>query len=208
MSLLTVIIKGGWLMIPIGLCSLIAVVVTIERYITLRKARINTANFMTVIRSILKNREIQRAIDLCDQTPGPIASILKVGLVKHRAPRVEISEAVSNAGRQEVYHLEKNLGILGTISGLAPLLGFLGTVTGMIRAFMTIERLGGNVNASVLAGGIWEAMITTAAGLVVGIPALLLYNWFQSTVEHFVFEMESASTELMDLLGPTDPGAR
>ena len=200
MNILSIALKGGWLMLPLLLCSIIATVVIIERLITLKKARINTHQFMTVIRNILKNKDIQRALDLCEKTPGPIASILKVGLLKYNKSKAEINEAIENAGKIEIFNLEKYLGVLGTIAGVAPLIGFLGTVTGMIKAFMKIEKLGGNVNASVLAGGIWEALVTTAAGLCIGIPALLFYNYLQAKVENFVFEMEATSSELIDLL--------
>jgi len=200
MNILSIALKGGWLMLPLLLFSIIATVVIIERLITLKKARINTHQFMTVIRNILKNKDIQRALDLCEKTPGPIASILKVGLLKYNKSKAEINEAIENAGKIEIFNLEKYLGVLGTIAGVAPLIGFLGTVTGMIKAFMKIEKLGGNVNASVLAGGIWEALVTTAAGLCIGIPALLFYNYLQAKVENFVFEMEATSSELIDLL--------
>jgi biopolymer transport protein ExbB len=148
---------------------------------------------------LLRN-QVQEAVQICEATPGPIAAITKAGLKKYNRSRQEIKEAIESEAQSEVYHLERYLGVLGTIAAVAPLIGFLGTVTGMIKAFIQIQTLGGNVDASVLAGGIWEALITTAAGLSVGIPTLIVYNWLQSKVEHHVFEMQESSTELLDTL--------
>lgn len=200
MTLLDIVFRGGWLMIPISLCSLIALFVVIERLITLGRIRTNTRLFVLQVKNHLLKGQRNEAILLCKKTPGPIAKITKAGLEKMNRPRQEIKEAIDSAGKTEIYHLEKYLGILATVASVAPALGFLGTVTGMIRAFMQIQQLGGNVDASVLAGGIWEALITTAAGLVVGIPAIICYNWIVGKVERFVFEMEETSTEVLDTL--------
>ncbi len=200
MSVFEIIMKGGILMIPIGLCSIIALAILIERLVSLRKIRINAKAFITRVRNILLRGDVDEAIRISQNTPGPIAAITKAGLKKHDRPRDEIKDAIETAAQSEVYHLERYLGILGTIAAIAPLIGFLGTVTGMIRAFIQIQTLGGNVDASVLAGGIWEALITTAAGLSVGIPALIFYNWLQGKVEHHVFEMQESSGNLLDIL--------
>lgn len=200
MSLPSIILKGGVMMIPIAICSVIALAILLERLISLRKIRINTNTFVLQVKNMMLRRQIEEAIMLCKQTPGPIASIFKAGLLKHDRPREEIKDGIEGAAHAEVFHLEKNLGVLGTIAAITPLIGFLGTVTGMIKAFMQIQSLGGAVDASVLAGGIWEALITTAAGLSVGIPALIVYNWLQSKVEMHVFEMQQSSNELLDLL--------
>lgn len=200
MTLFDIVVRGGVLMIPIVLCSIVGVAILIERLWTLRKIRIKSSTFVLQIKYLLLRKDVDGAIALCKKTPGPIAGITKAGLEKINRPRQEIKEAIESAGRREIYFLEKYLGVLGTIAAIAPLLGFLGTVTGMIRAFMQVQVHGGNVDASVLAGGIWEALITTAAGLSVGIPALIFYNWLQGKVERFVFEMSESSTELMDLL--------
>ena len=179
MSLFQIVVKGGIIMVPILLCSIIALAILIERLIVLRKIRIKTGTFVLQVKNLLLQNHRSEAISLCKKTPGPIAGITKAGLEKAHRPRVEIKEAIESAGKTEIYLLEKNLGVLGTIAAIAPLIGFLGTVTGMIRAFMQVQTHGGNVDASVLAGGIWEALITTAAGLTVGIPALIFYNWLQ-----------------------------
>ncbi len=200
MTLLDILFRGGWLMIPIAACSLIALFIVIERWITLNRLRTNTRMFILQLKNLLLKNQRNEAILLCKKTLGPIAKIAKAGLEKMNRPRQEIKEAIDSAGKAEVFHLEKYLGALATVASVAPALGFLGTVTGMINAFMQVQQLGGNVDASVLAGGIWEALITTAAGLIVGIPAIICYNWLVGKVERFVFEMEETSTELLDSL--------
>ena len=200
MSLLQLIFKGGFMMIPLAICSVIAVAILFERLMSLRKIQINTRTFVLQVKNMLLRGRLSEAIELAKRTPGPIAKITAAGLAKHNRPREEVKDAIEAAAQTEIYLLERNLGVLGTIAAVAPLIGFLGTVTGMIKAFMQVQSLGGSVDAGVLAGGIWEALITTAAGLVVGIPALLFYNWLQSKVEHHVFEMQQSSTELMDTL--------
>ncbi len=200
MSLWDMFVLGGSMMIPIAICSFMAVIIFIERYLSLRKIRLNSRKFTLQIRNLLAHQRIEEAILLCKETPGPIAGVAKAALLKKDRPREEIKEAIQSAGQAEIYHMEKYMGILATVAGVAPMFGFLGTVTGMIKAFMEIQTRGGNVDAGVLAGGIWEALITTAAGLIVGIPALIAYNWIQGRVEHHVFEMQESSNEFLDML--------
>ena len=200
MNLFTILVKGGILMIPIFLCSLIAIAVVIERWLYLRKMKLNAHSFMLHVKSLISKNKINEAIIFAKKTASPVAQITKAGIERHNRPREEIKEAIESSGKAEIFRLENNLGILGTIAAIAPLLGFLGTVTGMIRAFIQVQNLGGNVDASVLAGGIWEALVTTATGLAVGITCLIFYNWLQSKVEYFVFEMEENSTTIMDMI--------
>jgi len=200
MNLLSIVAKGGWVMVLIFICSILAVYVIVERFMVLRKARINIKHFMIKIRGFINKGQFQDAYELCTSTPGPIAKVLKKGIRKSDRNIEEVKETIENAGREEIYNLERNMGLLATISGIAPLIGFLGTVTGMIRAFMQIERLEGNVNSSVLAGGIWEALLTTAAGLIVGIFAFGFYNYIMNKVKRFVFELETSSNELIELI--------
>ncbi len=205
MNLLSILAKGGWLMIPIALFSLIALGIFVERLLVLRKTRINLNAFLLRLRQRLTNNDVEGALELCARTESPIAKVLETGIKKHRHGREEIKEAIESAGRAEIFQLERGFGALATIAGVAPLTGFLGTVTGMIQAFMRIQELGGNVNATVLAGGIWEALVTTAAGLIVGILTLLGYNYLVARVQRFVFELEISSTNLLELLtGETD----
>lgn len=199
-----IVFKGGPLMILIILSSVIAVAVVIERLWHLRRAQINTGEFMETISGILKRNKILDAIDMCNATPGPIAHILKAGILKHDRTRAEIKEAIEDAGLHEVPRLEKNLSALATIAHIAPLLGLLGTVTGMVRAFQVIEQKATAivpVNPGDLAGGIWEALITTVAGLTVAIPTYVAYNFLVSKVEGFVLEMEKSATDLINILG-------
>jgi len=200
MNLLSILAKGGWLMIPIGIFSLVALGIFIERLLVLRKSQINFNAFLLKLRQHIINKDIQSALKLCADTQSPIARIMGTGIKRHDQSREEIKDTIESAGRAEIYQLEKGYGTLATIAGVAPLTGFLGTVTGMIRAFMRIQELGGNVNATVLAGGIWEALITTAAGLFVGILTLLAYNYLVSRVQRFVFQLEVSSSNLLELL--------
>jgi biopolymer transport protein ExbB len=200
MNLLSILAKGGWLMIPIAIFSLISLGIFLERLLVLRRSQINFNAFLLKLRQQIINKDIQRALKLCADSKSPIARIMETGIRRHDQTREEIKDSIESAGRAEIYQLEKGFGTLATISGVAPLTGFLGTVTGMIRAFMRIQELGGNVNATVLAGGIWEALITTAAGLIVGILTLLAYNYLVAKVQRFVFQLEVGSSNLLELL--------
>jgi biopolymer transport protein ExbB len=200
MNLFDIFLKGGWLMWPILVCSIIGLAVVIDRYTVLRKTRINVPAFMVRIRGMIKKKDISGAISHCMQEKSPVANIVRKGLKKYRLGHTRVKEAIENAGRQEVSKLEKGLTILATVAGVAPLLGFLGTVTGMIQAFMTIEDLAGAANPSDLAGGIWEALTTTAFGLIVGIPALAFYNYFLSSVKRTVEDMETVANDVIDVI--------
>jgi len=191
MNLISIFLKGGFIMWPILLCSIIGLTVIIDRYIVLRKARINIPAFMVRIRGLIKKKDISGAISYCMEEKSPVANIIRKGLKKYRLGHERVKEAIENAGRQEISKLEKGLSVLATVAGIAPLLGFLGTVTGMIQAFMTIEDL---------AGGIWEALTTTAFGLIVGIPALAFYNYFLSAVKKTVGEMETVANDVIDVV--------
>ncbi|PIR65540.1 MAG: biopolymer transporter ExbB [Candidatus Omnitrophica bacterium CG12_big_fil_rev_8_21_14_0_65_43_15] len=195
--------KGGPVMYPIILCSILAFTIVIERLYHLRRAKIDTRKFMDEIANILRRNKIMDAVELCDKTPGPIPYILKAGIMKHDRPRAEIKEAIEDAGLYEVPRLEKNVTVLATIAHIAPLLGLLGTVTGMVRCFQTIQQKSTAfhpVSPGDLAGGIWEALITTVAGLSVGIPTLVAYNYFVNRISNFVLDMEKAATDLVNML--------
>ncbi len=199
-----VIQKGGPLMYLIILCSIVALAVTIERLYHLRRAKIDSDKFMESISNILKRNRIMEAVNLCEKTPGPIAHIIKAGILKHDRSRQEIKESIEDTGIYEVPRLEKNLGALATIAHISPLLGLLGTVTGMVRAFQIIQEKAASlhpVSPGDLAGGIWEALITTCAGLIVAIPTFVAYNYLVSRVKGFILEMERAATDLINILG-------
>ena len=200
MNLFSIFLKGGILMWPILLCSIIGLAVIIDRYIVIRKARINVPAFMVRIRGFIKKKDISGAVSHCMEEKSPVANVVRKGLKKYKLGHERVKESIENAGNQEVGKLEKGLPILATIAGIAPLLGFLGTVTGMISAFMRIEDLQGSANPSDLAGGIWEALITTAFGLIVGIPALAFYNYFVSAVKKLVGEIEMVANDVVDIV--------
>jgi biopolymer transport protein ExbB len=185
---------------PIMLCSIIAMAISIERFFTLRRAQIDTRDFMDTMRTVLRQNRIQEALDTCDETKGPIARIVKAGLLKHDRSKADIREAIEDAGHLEVPVLERRLSALATCASVAPLLGLLGTVQGMIVCFAQIQYKKGQVNPGDLAEGIANALITTAAGLVIAIPALVVYNYFVARVDNLVLEMEVSSSELVELL--------
>ena len=195
--------QGGVLMVPIVACSVLALAVFIERVWHLRRARIDTKKFMDNIAAHLRRNNIKEAVDICDATPGPIAHILKAGVLKHDRSRQEIKEAIEDAGLHEVPRLEKNVAVLSTIGRVAPLLGLLGTVVGMVEAFRVVQEralLALPVNPGDLAGGIWVALITTVAGLAVAIPTLVAYDYIVSRVDTMIWDMERSASDLMNIL--------
>jgi biopolymer transport protein ExbB len=195
-----IISQGGILMFPIMLCSIIGLAITIERYLTLRRATIDTREFMDTMRQVLRQNRIQEAIGICDETNAPVARIMKAGILRHNRGKDEIREAIEDAGHLEIPRLERYLSALATCANIAPLLGLLGTVAGMIKAFAMIQYKEGQVNPSDLAEGIGNALVTTAAGLTVAIPILVVYNYYVTRVDNMVIEMEISSSELVDLL--------
>ncbi len=200
MNLLEVVLKGGWVMLFIFVASIVAITIIVDRYLVIRKSRSNIPAFLVKIRGLLKKNDIDSAISFCMEFKTPTANIVKKGLKKIRFGHERVKEAIEAAGRQEINKLEKGLSILATIAGVAPLLGFLGTVTGMISAFMKIEDLQGAANPSDLAGGIWEALLTTAFGLVVGIIAYTFYNYLVNAITKFVLDMEVVSNDVVDIV--------
>lgn len=200
MSFLEILMQGGFLMFPLFILSVLAIYVIAERWRKLENSKMDVAVMLNNIESLLKSGSQQRAIQYCEEFDKPLARILKSGIKRLGRPIRDIEEAIRNAGKKEIYHLEKRMNWLATIAGVAPLIGFTGTVTGMIRAFMDIQSLQGNVNPSVLAGGIWEALITTAAGLIVGIIAFGFYNFLLGKITRMIFELENASADFVDLL--------
>lgn len=199
MTLLSLAIQGGLVMIPIALCSIIGVWVYVERYLTYRRLRGDGMLLLEQIKPAVASGQTAEAERRLSLSRTPVAEVLFAGLRALPGGRESLREAMENAGNRQVHLLEKRLSILGTVAGVAPMLGFLGTVTGMIAAFQQIENLGGNVNATVLAGGIWEALITTAFGLIVGIPALIGHNHLNSIVEEIAADIERAAAELITM---------
>lgn len=200
MSFFEILTQGGVLMFPLFILSVLAIYVIAERWRKLENSKMDIAAMLNNIESLLKSGSQQRAIQYCEEFDKPLARILKAGISRLGRPMQNIEDAIRNAGKKEIYFLEKRMNWLATIAGVAPLIGFTGTVTGMIRAFMDIQSLQGNVNPSTLAGGIWEALITTAAGLIVGIIAFGFYNFLLGKINRMIFELENASADFVDLL--------
>lgn len=194
------LMKGGVVLIPIALLSIIAIYIFVERYLTIKKAGKIDPTFMLNIKDYVVNGNIEAAKTLARNTHSPIARMIEKGVIRIGKPLQDINVAIENVGKLEIYQLEKKLATLATIAGAAPMIGFFGTVTGMIKAFFNIAKAGQNVNTNMLAGGIYEAMITTAAGLAVGILAFIGYNLLVSLVEKVVYQMEATSVEFIDLL--------
>ncbi|HOC42861.1 MAG TPA: MotA/TolQ/ExbB proton channel family protein [Thermoanaerobaculales bacterium] len=194
----TYFIQGGPFMWPILLFSLIALAVIIERFIVFHKAKINVNEFLTKVRkALLVNRNVKEAIKVCEQYRGPVASVVKAGLLRYGHDREDIEKTIENAALYELDRLERRLGILATTANVEPMLGFLGTVSGMIKSFGTLATQGLS-NPGAVAAGISEALITTAAGLIIAIPAQLAFNWFTTKVTRFVRDIETASNMLME----------
>lgn len=208
-SVLDVLVLGGWVMIPLLLLSILTIYLLIERLITIRKASSNPEAITNRVREYVRNGDVDGAIAYCNQKNVPITRILKQGLERLGRPISEIQDAVQAAGKHETFDLEKRTNLLASIAGIAPMLGFFGTVIGMIKAFQEIQNLQGNVNPSVLAGGIWEALVTTAAGLLVGILALFSYNFLIGRIRRLTNDMERSATDFIDLLQePVSSGQR
>ncbi len=199
-SILDLIFAGGFMMIPLFLLSIVAVYIFIERVLTIRKAARTPNQFIEKIRSLVLAGDINGAKLLCAQTDSPIAKMIEKGISRIGSPLKNIEVSIENVGRIEIYKLEKGLSLMATISGAAPMLGFLGTVTGMIQAFIAIAQEEGSVSPKLLSGGIYEAMVTTAAGLAIGIVAYLGYNYLISQVQKVIHKMEYSSIDFIDLL--------
>jgi len=198
-------VEGGILMIPILILLLISFYVIIERWSAISRSHTDTNRFLQSIGSMLKTGKQSNALAYCQEFDKPLSRIIMAGIKRLGRPIRDIEDAIDNAGKKEIFFLEKRMNWLATIAGVAPLIGFTGTVTGMIEAFMDIQSLQGNVNPSALAGGIWEALITTAAGLIVGLIAFGFYNFLLGRINRSIFELENASADFLDLLQSPAP---
>jgi biopolymer transport protein ExbB len=193
-------IKGGWLMIPICLLLFIAVAILIERILVIKSAGKEDPTFMNRIKDYIHEGKIDSAINLCRMNDTPISRMIEKGISRLGRPMNDILVAIENVGNIEVAKLEKGFPWVATAAATAPMIGFLGTVTGMVRAFFAMANAGSNVDITLLSSGIYEALVTTVAGLVVGIIALLAYNYLVAQVNRAVNKMETRSMEFMDLL--------
>jgi biopolymer transport protein ExbB len=199
LSLLDLIIKGGPIMIPIGLLSIAGLYIFFERFFTIRKSSNIDQNFLNQIRDFMHQGNIDAARSLCKNTNNPIARMINKGLMRLGKPVKEIEGAIENVGKLEIYQMEKNIGLLGTIASIAPMFGFLGTIFGVIKIFYNIS-LADNISIGLIAGGLYEKMITSAAGLMIGIFAYIGHHYLILMVDRVVNKMEINSIEFIDLL--------
>jgi biopolymer transport protein ExbB len=193
-------LKGGWIMAILGILSIIVIYIFIERYFTIKKASREDKNFMNNIRDFMHDGRLDSALALCRNNESPIARMIEKGLLRIGRPLNDINSAIENIGKLEVAKMEKNVAVLATIAGAGPMLGFMGTVIGMIFAFYDMSKAGNSIDFALLSVGIYQAMITTVGGLIVGIFALVFYNILVSKVEKLVFKLEARASEFMDLL--------
>lgn len=199
-TFLSLALKGGWVMIPILVLSVIAVYIFVERYYAIKKAQKIDINFMNRIRDYIMDGKIDAAKNLCETTDNPVAHMIHKGISRIGRPLNDVNAAIENVGRLEIYKLEQGLPTLASCAGGAPMLGFFGTVIGMVQSFMQMSSAGNNINVSLLSTGIYTALITTVAGLIVGIFAYFAYNALVAKVEKVVNNLEASTTEFMDLL--------
>jgi len=197
--------KGGLLMWPILICSIIAIAVFAERLFYLHRATIHVGEFLKGLANLIKRRNFAEALHESAGTPGPVARVIHAAIIRHDLPRSELREIVQEAGQLEVPKLERFLGVLGTLAYLAPLLGLLGTVAGMIDAFGVIASNGGYATVTELSRGIYKSLLTTAAGLVVATPTFVAYSYLSSRVNALMHDMERAGIEIVHLLSESEP---
>jgi biopolymer transport protein ExbB len=193
------ILAGRYLMIPIAGCSLIGLAVFLERLYVLRRRRILVPEIASAVQTLPRASDFSVAYAVCDRHPGPFANVVRAGL-DHAGAEWEITrDVLQETGRQEAVRLTRNLRVLETVAAVAPLLGLLGTVVGMIRVFAAVSQTGLG-DPELLSSGISEAMVTTAAGLIVGIPSLVAYNWLEGRAHGIIFDIEVHATRLLDTL--------
>ncbi|WP_374211892.1 MotA/TolQ/ExbB proton channel family protein [Parabacteroides distasonis] len=192
--------KGGWIMVVLLLLSLMAIYIFVQRLIIIRRAGKEDETFMNRIKDYIHEGKVDSALNLCRSTSTPSARMIEKGITRLGRPMNDVLVAIENVGNLEIAKLEKGFPLIATTAAGAPMLGFLGTVTGMVRAFFDMANAGTNVDVSLLSGGIYEALVTTVGGLVVGIITLFAYNYLVSQVDNVVNKMEARTMEFMDLL--------
>ncbi|KUG07778.1 MotA/TolQ/ExbB proton channel family protein [Solirubrum puertoriconensis] len=199
LSVIDLIFQGGWIMVPILLLFSVSVYIILERYLTIRKAAALPEGFMNQIRNLMVKGDLQGAKMLTAQTASPLARMIEKGIRRIGLPLKEIETSVENVGKVEIARLEKNISILGIIAGIAPMLGFVGTIVGVINIFYAISSTG-DFGIAQISGGLYTKMVTSAAGLIVGMVAHVGYHWLSIMVERLVFRMENSAIEFMDIL--------
>ncbi len=193
------IIKGGWVMVPIGILAVLGLVIFFERYFTIRKASKNENNLIQQVRGSIMSGNLESAIAICRNNNSPLGRMLQKGLLRIGRPIKDIEGAIENIGKLEVSKLEKNISILGIVAGIAPMFGFLGTIAGVIKIFYDISTTD-NISMGVISGGLYVKMVTSAAGLFVGIIAYVGYHILNIMVERVILKLETDAIEFIDLL--------
>lgn len=200
LNLFDMALKGGVIMIPLLILCLLAVYIFFERLVVIKHASQKDPSFMEKIKDYIQDGKIEAALDLCQNTNTPYSRMIAKGISRLGRPMNDVQVAIENVGNLEISKLERGLSLLATIAGGGPMIGFLGTVIGMIEAFFNMANAGSNIDVTILAGGIYTAMVTTVAGLIVGVIAYFAYNYLISRVDKVVGDMESRSLEFMDIL--------
>lgn len=197
------LMKGGWVMLPLAFLAFAGLIIFVERYLTIRKSSKSESNLMLQIKQYIHEGRLENAIALCRNTASPLARMLEKGLKRIGRPIKDIEAAIENVGKLEVSKLEKNIGILGIIAGIAPMLGFVGTIIGVITIFHDVS-IKGAIEIGTISGGLYTKMITSASGLIVGIISYILYHILNAMVERIILRMETDALEFIDLL--EEPG--
>ncbi|WP_342647756.1 MotA/TolQ/ExbB proton channel family protein [Mucilaginibacter sp. CSA2-8R] len=193
------LIKGGWVMVPIGILAVLGLVIFFERFFTIRKAAKDESNLMSQIRSSITAGKLDSALAVARNSNSPLGRMLQKGLLRIGRPIKDIEGAIENVGKIEVAKLEKNIGIIGIVAGIAPMFGFLGTIAGVIKIFYDISKTD-NISMGVISGGLYVKMVTSAAGLFVGIVAYVCYHILNMMVERVILKLETDAVEFIDLL--------
>jgi biopolymer transport protein ExbB len=193
------LVKGGWVMVPIGILAVLGLVIFFERFFTIRKAAKDESNLMSQIRSSITSGKLDSAVAVARNSNSPLGRMLQKGLLRIGRPIKDIEGAIENVGKIEVAKLEKNIGIIGIVAGIAPMFGFLGTIAGVIKIFYDISKTD-NISMGVISGGLYVKMVTSAAGLFVGIVAYVCYHILNMMVERVILKLETDAVEFIDLL--------
>ena len=200
LTLPTLLSYGGSVLWVLLIVSAVAVAVFIERFLYCHRAQINSTEFLNGVRTVLKRNNVVEALSICDATPGPVARLVKVAILNRDEGRERVREALEEAGSMEVPRLEEKLNLLATIAQLSPLIGLLGTVLGFMKTFAEMQRNGLSAHVGDLTDGIWQALICTAAGLAIAIPAHAAYNYLVSRINSIVLDMERSATEIVHIV--------
>ena len=199
LSLLELVMKGGWIMVPIFILSFLAVFIFFERLVVIIKARRDDGNFMSKIREYLSGMKIDQAKTLCQTINSPVSRMIEKGISRMGKPVAEIERNMESVGKFEISKLEKNLKILGIVAGIAPMLGFIGTIMGVIKIFYNIS-LADNISIGLISGGLYEKMITSASGLIVGVLAYVGYHYLNLMLDKVIYKMEDSAIEFLDII--------